>query len=108
MAQSLAGLAHRFEGVHDQVENNLLQLNAVAVNDWQVFGKVRLEHDAVPQHFAACQLDDLEDRFVDVQPLTSWRHLLDQLSYPTDDIAGANAVLDDGFEGLPRLPQIGG
>jgi hypothetical protein len=38
----------------------------------------------------------------------SWRRLLDEGAYATDDVTGSSTVLDDSIEGLPDLLQIRG
>jgi hypothetical protein len=85
-----------------------LQLDAIASNERQVLREFCLQRDAIPEQFAPRHLDDLEDRFVDVQRIMSWRHLLDEGADAADDVAGSIAVLDDGIEGLPDLVQIRG
>jgi hypothetical protein len=85
-----------------------LQFDAIASNERQVLGEFCLQRDAIPQQFAPRHLDDLKDRFVDVQPVTSWRHILDQAAYAADDITGSVAVFNYSIEGLPDLLQIGG
>jgi hypothetical protein len=56
LAGPLAGVAHRFDGVDDQVDDNLLQLDAIASNERQALRELRLQRDAIAQQFAPCQL----------------------------------------------------
>ena len=45
--------AHRFNAVHDQVQKHLLQLNAIAHDRPVVRSQFGVQHDIVPQQFAA-------------------------------------------------------
>ncbi len=108
MARPLADIAHRFDGVHNQIQDYLLQLDAIASNERQALCELCLQRDAIAQQLASCHPDDLEDRFVDVQLISPWRGLLDEGAYAADDLAGSIAVLDDRIEGLPDLLEIRG
>ena len=106
LSRPLADAAHRFDGVDDQVEDHLLQLDSISLNERQALRELRLHRDAVLHHFASGQGNDLEDRFVDLQAILPWGRLLDEGTDPADDVAGSLAVLDDATERLPDLLQI--
>ena len=74
LARALADASHCFDGVDDQIEEHLLQLNAVPLNGRQVVCELELERDTAPEQFAAGQGDDLENGLVDVQPILLRRH----------------------------------
>ena len=103
----LVDAAHGFDRIEDQVEDHLLQLDAIAFDERQVRRELGLQRDAMLQHFAAGQGDDVEDGLIDVEPSLARGRLLDEGTDPVDDIAGTPAVLDDTAEGLADLLQIG-
>jgi hypothetical protein len=59
LSRPLAHYAHRLDGVDNQVKHHLLQLDSISLNERQVLREPGLQRDAIPQHFAACQGDDL-------------------------------------------------
>ena len=98
---------HRFDGVDDQVEDHLLQLDPVRMNERQALRELRPHPDAVLHHFAAGQGDDLNDRLVDLQALLPRGSFLDEGPDPADDLAGTFAVIRDLAEDLPDLAEFG-
>ena len=98
--------AHRFDRVDDEIEDNLLQLDAIAFDERQTLPEFRLHRRAVLHRFATGELNHLADRLVYVHPVLPWRRLFDELTDAADDVAGAIAVLDDTTERLPDLLQI--
>src|SRR5262249_52134256 len=78
LARSLADAAQRFDGVEDQVQEHLLQLDTIAVNARQALREVGLHRDAVLHHFAMGQGHDLQDGFVDPHAIRPWGLLLDE------------------------------
>ena len=67
LSRPLADAAHRFDGVDNQVEDYLLQLDSISLNERQALRELRLQRDAVLRKFATGQGNDLKDRFVDLQ-----------------------------------------
>ncbi|SDI58037.1 hypothetical protein SAMN05216338_1025104 [Bradyrhizobium sp. Rc2d] len=57
----------------------------------------------MPQGFGADQGDDIEDRFVEVEPTPVGRRFLGQSTDPVDDVASSLAVRDDVVERLTDL-----
>src|SRR3984893_772022 len=106
LARSLADLAHRFDGVHDQVQDHLLQLDSISPDARQTVRELGLQQDAMPPHLAPCQGDRFEDRFVDVQAGLPRRELLDEGANAADDFAGLIACLDDMIECIPDLLEV--
>jgi hypothetical protein len=126
IARPIADVGHRFDSVHNQVEaiccswmrsprmsgkffaSSVCSETPFRSSSLRVTSMTSRIVSLFPEQFAPRHLDDLEDRFVDVQRIMSWRHLLDEGADAADDVAGSIAVLDDGIEGLPDLVQIRG
>ena len=89
---SLADGAHRFDGIDDQVQHYLLELDSISVDERHILGKFGLQRDAIPQQLAGGQGDDFEDGFVDVQLILPRRHLLDERADLANDLAGSIAA----------------
>ena len=106
LSLSSAAAVHRFDSVEDQVEDHLLHLRAIALHAGQSRREVRLQRDAMSEHFTSGHGDHFEDGFVEIEPLPALRRLLDQGMDPADDVAGAFAVPDDLIERLADLVQI--
>src|SRR5216684_2591450 len=98
--------AHCLDSVDDEIEDNLLQLDAIALNQRQALRELGLHRRAILHCFATGELHHLADCLVYVHPVPPWRRLFDELTYSADDVAGAIGVLDDTAERLPDLLQI--
>jgi hypothetical protein len=77
LPRPLVDASHGFDRVEDQVQDHLLQLDAVAVHGRQAPRELGLQRDALPQHFAPGQGDDVEGGLVEVEPILVWGRLLD-------------------------------
>ena len=71
---------HCFDRVQDQVQQYLLQLNAIPRNERQSVSKPHLNQDAVPVGGASHQYDHLFDCRIKVETLLARRRLLDLLA----------------------------
>src|SRR4029453_6327024 len=71
-------IAHRLGCVHDQIEDYLLQLDAIAVHGRQARRELCLQRDTMPQHFASAQGDDSEDGFIQAESAALGWRLLDE------------------------------
>src|SRR3981189_3553696 len=104
---ALADAAHRFDGVDDQVQQYLLPLYPISFDGRQVSRELRLYLDAVLQHFAAGQGQDIENRLVDLEIGLLRGRLFDEGTDPATDLADSVAVPDDPTERLPDLLEVG-
>src|SRR5262249_56592875 len=93
-------------GVDDQVQDHLLQLDSISLNERQAVRQLSLHRNTVLRRFASGQRNNLEDRIIYCYAILACRCLLDQRSYPVDDLDGSIAVLADTTEGLPDLLGI--
>src|SRR6516162_2338375 len=77
--------AHGFNGVQDQVQDDLLQLNAIPLNGKQSVRKPGLDGDAVPGDYASRQYDYLIHRGIKIKPFLPRRRFLHLFTDAVDD-----------------------
>ena len=68
--------AHRFNRVQDQVQDDLLQLNTIALNGNNLVSKPGLNRDAIPDDCASRQYNHLVDRRIEIKMILSRRRFL--------------------------------
>src|SRR5215813_2535008 len=80
--------AHCFSSIQNEVQQDLLQLNAISLNGKQSVRKPGLDRNATPEGHALCQYDHFVDCRVEIKTLLSRRRFLDLLSNAIDDFCG--------------------
>src|ERR1700730_6613492 len=88
LPRSVAGATHRFDGVDDQIDHYLLQLDPIREDERQVVREPALEPDAVALHLGVDQSDDFTDSLIDVQKFSARRHFLCERTDAADNLAG--------------------
>ena len=106
ISRSLADAAHCLDGVDDEVQDHLLQLDAIAVNERQTVRELRPHRNAVLHRFAAGELNHFADRRVEVHAVLLGRRLPHEGTDAGDNVAGSLAGLNDTIERLPHLLEI--
>jgi hypothetical protein len=100
------GVHHRLAGIGDQVQENLLQLNAVAPHCGQVrcesAGRRHAAHDKV----AVRKFERVLDHAVQVERTKLRFALLQQISHPVDHVAGPLVGIHDIAEGAAQLCKV--
>src|SRR6516164_7216002 len=81
--------AHCFSRVQNQVQQDLLQLNAIRQNRTQCLRKPDLDRHAIPDGHALRQYNHFVDCRVEIKTLFSRRRFLDLLSDAIDDLSGS-------------------
>src|SRR5262252_5586293 len=76
--------AHGFNRVQNQVQDHLLQLNAVAMNGKQSVSEPGLDRHAVPYDCVSRQYDHLTDSRINIKTFLSRRRLLHVLTDAVD------------------------
>src|SRR4030095_3822002 len=99
--------AHRFNCISNQVQNDLLQLNAVGAQQWQPCRKLPVQANTVLHELCLAQGDDFIDRLVDLELILARGRLLNQRADPADDVVDAMAKSGDARQCLPDLLDIG-
>jgi hypothetical protein len=100
--------AHCFNRVQDQVQDHLLQLNAIPLKGKQSVCKPGLDRDAIPDEYASRQYDHLIDCRIKIKTLLPGRRFLDLLTNAVDDVSGSIDIANDTAERFPDLAQVGG
>ena len=98
---------HRFHAVHDEIEDHLLQLDAVAEHLAQGRGEFHPQRHSVAGQLVMQQRNDLVDDFIDIERRPLIDGLVDQPADALDHLARPVAVLDDGLHRAARLVQVG-
>ena len=99
---------HCLDGIQDEVEDHLLQLNPVS-QDRPNFGReLGDQRNVVALYLGSRERDDVEDDLIDIQQFSAWRAFLGKRPDASDDFTGSFSILDNGFQGLPCLFQVGG
>src|SRR5580704_2236591 len=97
---------HCLNAVHDQIQHDLLKLDAIANDRIEIGGQRGFDSDAMTAELGAHENDYLPDQVVDIDRDHLGRGLAREGSDALDDIPGAVAVSDDASRGLPRFLEI--
>nr|GFD50614.1 hypothetical protein [Tanacetum cinerariifolium] len=80
---------HGLHGVHQQIDDHLLQLHLVTLDPHRLAGGREIEVDAMPQHLPAHQRDRLQQDILQVDPDMFGISLARQRTDAPNDLAGA-------------------
>src|SRR5262249_32569924 len=109
LAWTIARTAHGLDGVDDQIEDDLLQLDAIRQDAWRltpIIGEANLQPDIAALHFAARQGHDLAYRLVDVDPVLLRRRFRREGADAADDLPRSMTLRGDTRDRLPRFLQL--
>src|SRR5271166_4527096 len=106
LAWAIAGISHRFDGVDNQIDHYLLQLDPIRRDEGQIVGEPVLQSDGIALRLGLGQGDDFANSPVDVQEFSARRHFFDQGANAADHLAGASAVPDDTTERLSDFVHV--
>src|SRR5215469_7223605 len=98
--------AHCFNGVQDEIQQHLLQLNAIPTKGTQSVRKACLDRDTIAQNRASRQYSYLVDRLIEVESISLRRRLLELITHPADDIRSSVGIPDDTAERLFGVVQV--
>ena len=106
LSRPLVDRAHCLDRVQDQVQDDLLQLNTIALNGSQPLRQAGLHRDAILGDRASRQYNHLIDRLIEIKTMLSRRRFLDVITNPVDDVSGAIGIAYDTAERFPDLAQV--
>jgi hypothetical protein len=98
--------AHRLRGVQEQVQDDLLELHAVARDGRKFLREFRPQDHPAPLEFAAGQRDHLPRGLVQVHRLRRRGLLREERAQPGDHVGRAVAVADRAPRGLARAVDV--
>src|SRR6516162_7748619 len=98
--------AHCFSRVENQVQQDLLQLNAIPQNRKQSIRKPGLDRNAIPLGDALRQYEHFVDRRIEIKAFLSRWRFLDVITHSSDDVPSSVRVPDNTIERFPGLIQI--
>src|SRR6476469_8070490 len=87
-AVAVLNATHRLDGIDDQVQHHLLQLDPIALDTRQLRRQLRAHCDAGFDSFAVGQGYHLNDRLVEVYDVRPRRVLLCEITQATNDVGG--------------------
>src|SRR5215470_8927020 len=98
LSYPLLNCAHRFSRVQNQVQQDLLQLNAIPKDRKQSIRKPGLDRNAISASHALRQYEHFVDRHIEIKVFLSRWRFLDLITNPSDDILGSVDVPDNTTE----------
>src|ERR1700741_3799759 len=78
LARSVVYLVHRLDRVEDQIQDHLLELDAIRRNGRHLVRQVRTQPDSASSQLVLREGDDFADCLVHVDAVLARRHLLDE------------------------------
>src|SRR5215813_10621422 len=97
---------HCFSGVQDEVQQDLLELNAISFNRKQYIRKLCTNRNAIPVGYALRQYKNLIDCRIKIETHHSRRRFLHLLTNTVDDVSGSISIANDTGERFPDLAHI--
>ncbi len=98
---------HCFDCVQHQVQDDLLQLNAIPPHGKQPLRKAGLDQDLILGDCASPQYNHLIDRVIKIKAGLSRRHFPDVIADPVDDLSGPIGIVHDTGKPFLDLAQLG-
>ena len=92
MSRSCGDQVHSFDPVEDQIQDNLLKLDWVAIDDWQIIGELGLQRDLIPLNLSIDQCDSRKYGFVNVHGTFFRSRALRESADLREDVAGPVGV----------------
>jgi hypothetical protein len=98
--------AHCFDCVQHQVQDDLLQLNAIPPHGKQSLRKAGPDQDPILDDCASPQYNHLIDRVIKIKAGLSQRRFPDVITDPVDDLSGSIGIAHDTGKRFRDLAQI--
>ena len=97
----LLNRSHCFDRIHNQVEDDLLQLNTIPLNGKRPLREVGLDRDSILGDCASRQYNHFIDRLIEIKTILLRRRFLDVVADPVDDGSGSIGIAHDTARALP-------
>ena len=102
-SRAIGRVRHGVEGVHHEIQEDLLQLNAVARHQQEPGREIAVDDDIPEQGVAAHQGDDVGDQVVEQQRATFGSALLEEGAQMLDHLVRVLVRKDDVLEDLAQV-----
>jgi hypothetical protein len=106
LSRPLVDRAQCFDRIQNQVQDNLLHLNAIPLNGKQPLREAGLNRDSILGDFASRQNNNFIDRLIEIKTILSRGCFLEVITDPTDDVSGSIGVAHDTAERFPDLAEV--
>ena len=106
LPRPIVDVDHRVRGVAKQIQDDLLELDAIAGDDREIVGELRLKNHAISLKVAQRQRNDLSRGLVQIQRLQRELLLAEQRTQPRDHIRGAVAIANRAPRGFARTVDV--
>src|SRR5215813_12725848 len=103
LPRSRLSRAHCFDRVQDQIQDDLLQLDAIAMNRKHFVRKPGLDRDAIPDDLASRQRNHFRYRRIEIEIVLSGRCFPYLITDSTDDVSGSIGIAYEAAECFPDL-----
>src|SRR6476619_4806673 len=107
LAWPLLNRSHCFDRIHDQVQDDLLQLNTIPFDRKGPLRKLGIYRYAIVGDSASRQPNHFVDRLIEIKAIPSRRCFLDVVADPIDDLPSAIGIAYDTVERFPDLAKVG-
>ena len=97
---------HGFHAVQHQIQEHLLQLDAIGQHRWEVGRQVGFQRYPIAAHLAFGQGDDLPDNVVDRKPHFLWLGFPHERANPRDHLARSVPIPDHAPHRFPCLIEV--
>jgi hypothetical protein len=97
---------HSVGGVPEEIQDDLLELNPIAGDGWEIIGKLRLKNDAISLKVVRREGDYLSRDLVQIQRLERELPLAEHSTEARDYLRGASAVPDGSPGSFQRAVDV--
>ena len=98
---------HRIDGIHNEVEDHLLQLNPITWYERYIFIQIGVNLDRPSRVLALSEHKDLAYKLVQIDRDTRRRVALEHRADTINDIVDAVTVTNDRLKNCPRFANVG-
>ena len=105
-ARASGDSGHGLGAVDDEIDDHLLQLDAIALHRRQLRRKLQPHRRMVGDHFALHEGDHIADDLVYFEPDHLRTALLGEIANAVDHVARAVCATDNSGEGIARLSNV--
>ena len=95
-----------FPRPHDEIEQNLLQLDGIARRQVELVSEIESDTDLAANQFAVEQGGRRPDKVIDVDQFLLALALLEKVTESVNDLAGPAVLIDNLLERIPNFCEV--